>query len=72
MSIEDQIPIIRKPIRQYPLPQNVKELDYPWPEEILNRYVRVPLFRDTYHVGSGDSPIVLKPNKGKSKLLYKL
>jgi hypothetical protein len=41
-------PIIRKPKRRYPLPDNLRELDYPHAECVRRRHARVDRFNDGY------------------------
>ena len=39
-------PIWRKPVRRYPLPTNIRELDEPHAECVRLRYARVDRFKD--------------------------
>jgi hypothetical protein len=64
--------IIRKPIRLYPLPDDLKELDEPYPEIIRARHTRVETFKEGYDVSSGDSPIIVPPPRSPSNILSKL
>lgn len=64
--------IIRKPIRSYPLPKNLKELDEPWSEVEKLRHARVNVFQEGYSEEDGDNPLIVKPPRSKSRLLSKL
>ena len=64
--------VIRKPRRLYPLPNNVRELDRPYPEIIESRHTRVPIFKEGYDKDSGDSPIVVRPPSSPSTILSDL
>ena len=61
--------IIIKPIRSYPLPKNLKELDRPWPDVAYNRHTRVHVFQEGYSQSEGDDPRIKKPPRSKSNLL---
>ncbi len=64
--------VIRKPLRRYPLPDNVRELDNPYPENTESRHTRVPFFKEGYDKDSGDSPIVVRPPSSPSTILSDL
>jgi hypothetical protein len=72
MPAGDEV-IITKPKRRYPLPTNIRDLDYPWRPSILEgRHARVSQFADGYNVGSGEDPTIVKPAISKSDLLSKM
>ena len=62
--------VIRKPIRSYPLPENIGDLDNPHPDSIRSRYERVDKFNEGYN--PGDSPLIVPPSRSPSDLLDKL
>jgi hypothetical protein len=64
--------IIRKPLRRYPLPIVITDLNEPRPEITRNRYARVDRFTEGYEVGSGDNPTIVRPGISKSDLLSKM
>ncbi len=63
--------IIRKPIKLYPLPENLRDLDRPHGDAQL-RHTRVPVFKEGYDRESGDNPMVVKPPRSPSNILSKL
>ena len=63
-------PVVKEPVRRYPLPQNLNDLDEPWYEEEHNRHARVDLFRKGHE--PTDDPLKKKPNISPSNILSKL
>lgn len=63
-------PIIRKPFRIYPLPDDIRDLDGPWSKEDKKRHARVDLFRKGYSYG--EDPRRINPNISPSNILSKL
>ena len=64
--------IIRKPKRLYPLPDDIRELDEPYPENIRSRHTRVPTFKEGYDTESDDSPLVVRAPRSPSNILSEL
>jgi hypothetical protein len=63
-------PVIRSPIRRYPLPDRLTDLDKPWPDVSYNRHTRVDLFRRGH--SPTDDPTRENPNISPSNILSKL
>lgn len=65
---------VRKPIRKYPVPTIVADLDNPWRGPDENRHVRVDQFQEGYDITTdrGLNPNVVKPAISKSDLLSKM
>lgn len=63
-------PVIRKPFRLYPLPPDIRDLDFPWPDVASSRHARISQFQEGYNYG--DNPIIRKPGTNNSDLLTKL
>ena len=66
--------IIRKPLRNYPLPKNIRELDDPWPSVIEARHHRVDYKREGYDKNKEgcNNPMIIPPSGYDSDLLSKL
>lgn len=68
--MSQEYPVIRTPVRRYPLPKNIRELDKPWPDIIAKRHARVDLFREGH--SPEDDPTRVKPNISPSNILSKM
>jgi hypothetical protein len=65
--------IIRKPIRRYPLPSVITDLDNPYRPKVLEgRFERMSQFQEGYDTSSGENPTIVKPAISKSDLLSKM
>lgn len=70
----DEELFVRKPVRRYPLPEIISELDYPWRGVDEKRHARADQFQEGYDKDTdrGLNPNVVKPAISKSDLLSKM
>jgi hypothetical protein len=61
--------IVRKPLRRYPLPDTLNELDTPHSEIIASRYARVNPFAEGYDKTADEDPLIVKPPVSPSNIL---
>lgn len=65
-----EYPIVKRPDRRYPLPDDTRTLDRPWSDVEHNRNARVDLFRRGHR--PTDDPTRKNPNISPSNLPSKL
>ncbi len=64
-------PVIRKPKRRFPLPENIRDLDRPWSDVESARHIRIDhIFKHGFR--TGDDPRIIRAPRSPSKILPKL